>query len=184
MLFSVELLELWASRLRPLASSLRPPASYRMLLENSMPTACYFQRNSWKFEGSLIEVIIDLWPLFWGIMMLKQQKKCICAASERLLIRWSKLLALLCLGRTYIFFDLDCQASVYCPASVWLSTRGRRPRLDSRPWLDTLPDLRKWKFSHDKETSLSSFVTFWASLQRQHRTFIIKRKFDTLNISQ
>ena len=67
----------------------RPPASslFRMLLENSMPTACYFQRNSWKFEGSLIEVIIDLWPLFWGIMMLKQQKKCICAASERLLIR-------------------------------------------------------------------------------------------------
>ena len=83
-----------------------------------MPTACYFQRNSWKFKGSLIEVIIDLWPPFLGIMMLKQQKKCICAASERLLIRWSKLLALLCLGRTYIFFDLDCPASVYCPASA------------------------------------------------------------------
>ena len=71
----------------PVASGLWPPASYRMLLENSMPTACYFQRNSWKFEGSLIEIIIDLWPPFWGIMMLKQQKKCICAASERLLIR-------------------------------------------------------------------------------------------------
>ena len=69
------------------AGGLRPTASYRMLLENSMPTACYFQRNSWKFEGSLIEVIIDLWPLFWGIMMLKQQKKSICAASERLLHR-------------------------------------------------------------------------------------------------
>ena len=45
-----------------------------------MPTACYFQWNSWKFEvilsfeGSLIEVI-DLWPLFWGIKMLKHQKK-------------------------------------------------------------------------------------------------------------
>ena len=25
------------------------------------PMACYFQRNSWKFEGRLIEVIIDLW---------------------------------------------------------------------------------------------------------------------------
>ena len=85
---------------------------------------CYFQRNSWKFKGSLIEVIIDLWPPFLGIMMLKQQKKCICAASERLLLRWSKLLALLCLERTYIFFDLDCPASVYCPASVWLSDLG------------------------------------------------------------
>ena len=101
-----------------------------MLLENSMPMACYFQWNSWKFEailffeGSLIEVIIDLWPPFWGIMMLKHQKKSICAASERLLLRWSKLLALLCLGRTYIFFDLDCPASVYCPASVWLSDLG------------------------------------------------------------
>ena len=107
-----------------MASGLWPPASYRMLLENSMPTACYFQRNSWKFKGSLIEVIIDLWPPFLGIMMLKQQKKCICAASERLLLRWSKLLALLCLERTYIFFDLDCPASVYCPASVWLSDLG------------------------------------------------------------
>ena len=73
------------------SSGQRPPASYKIVLENSMPTACYFQWNSWKFEvilsfeGSLIEVI-DLWPLFWGIMMLKQQKKCICAASERLLI--------------------------------------------------------------------------------------------------
>ena len=102
-----------------------------MLLENSMPTACYFQRNSWKFKGSLIEVIIDLWPPFLGIMMLKQQKKCICAASERLLLRWSKLLALLCLERTYIFFDLDCPASVYCPASVWLPSLGLRPRLDN-----------------------------------------------------
>ena len=73
---------------------------------------------------SVIEVIIDLWPPFWGIMMLKHQKKSICAASERLLIRWSKLLALLCLGRTYIFFDLDCPASVYCPALVWLSDLG------------------------------------------------------------
>ena len=64
-----------------------PLASYGMLLENSMPTACYFQRNSWKFEGSLIEVVIDLWPPFWGIKMLEQQKKSICAAFERLLIR-------------------------------------------------------------------------------------------------
>ena len=137
-----------------MASGLWPPASYRMLLENSMPTACYFQWNSWKFEailfveGSLIEVIIDLWPPFWGIMMLKHQKKSICAASERLLIRWSKLLALLCLGRTYIFFDLDCPASVYCPASVWLSDLG---------W--TVQISENEKFSCDKETSLSSFVT-------------------------
>ena len=124
---------------RPEAGGQRPPASYRMLLENSMPTACYFQRNSWKFEGSLIEVIIDLWPLFWGIMMLKQQKKSICAASERLLHRWSKLSALLCLGRTYIFFDLDCPASVYCPASAWLSSLGLRP------WLDNCQTLGKIK---------------------------------------
>ena len=109
----------------------------------------------------------DLWPSHWGIKMLKHQKKSICAASERLLLRWSKLSALLCLERTYIFFDLDCPALVYCPALVWLSSLGLRP------WLDTPPDLRKWKFSHDKETSLSSFVTFWASLQRQHRTVIL-----------
>ena len=29
----------------------------------------------------------------------------------------------------------------------------------ARPWLDNCPDLRKWKFSSNKETSLSSFVT-------------------------
>ena len=52
------------------ASGLRPPASYRMLLENSMPTACYFQRNSWKFEDSLIEDIIDLWLEASGLQLL------------------------------------------------------------------------------------------------------------------
>lgn len=138
--------------LLPVASGLQPPASYRLLLENSMPKVCYYQWKSWKIWNCCFRMVsfraaflrpLDLWPSHWGIIMLKQQKKCICTASVRLLHQWSKLSALLCLERS--FLHLDC------------------------------PDLWKWKFSHDKETSLSSFVTFWASLQRHHRTFIPPR---------
>ena len=114
-----------------ISSGLWPPTSYRMLLEYSMPTSCYFQWNSWKIWNCYFRMAsfkaaslrpFDLWPSYWGIIMLKQQKKSICAASERLLIRWSKLLALLCL-EIYIFFDLDY------PALIWLSSLGLQPRL-------------------------------------------------------
>ena len=81
----------------PLTSDLWPPASYKMTLENSRPRPAIFSGTPGKFEGIILGQPHwgHFWPLtsYWGIKMLKEQKKSICAAFERLLIRWSKLSA-------------------------------------------------------------------------------------------
>ena len=60
---------------------------------------------------------------------------------------------ILCLERIYIFLDLDC------PASVWLSSLGLRPRLDNCQTLAGSPDLGKWKFPLGKSISSFRFST-------------------------
>ena len=138
-----------------------------MLLENSMPTACYFQRNSWKFEGSLIEVIFDLWPLIGGSKCLSSRKKVsvlhlsVCSFGDQS----SQLI--LCLDRMYIFLNLDC------PASVWLSSLGLRPRLDTYQTLAGQSRSRKMKILSRQRNFAIELCHLWAVLQMQHRTFIL-----------
>ena len=75
------------------------------------------------------------------------------------IIRWSKLLALLCLKNLHFSLIWTVQ-----PLSDCLAERSEARQLSdlgwtARPRLDNCPDLRKWKLPRNKETSLSSFVT-------------------------
>ena len=88
------------------------------LLENSRPTACYFQWNSWKlldqFQNfSKHEVIKDFTccnsRLLFGVMTFNQPRKCILAARNRLHHRQKTSRPILFLREIFLFFDLDCQ---------------------------------------------------------------------------
>ena len=72
-----------------------PPASYKMTLENSKPTACYFQRNSWKIWSNYFRAA-SLRSFLTSDLLLEEhnasaKEKRICAAFKHLLIWWSKL---------------------------------------------------------------------------------------------
>ena len=124
-----------------MASDLWPPASYKMTLENSRPTACYFQWNSWKiwsnhFRAASLRSFLTSDLLLGDQNAWAAEKKYLCCiwASAHSVIKALSL-----------FFVLI----EFTFSSIWTTIR---------PWLDS-PDLGKWKFYRDKETSLSSFVT-------------------------
>ena len=124
-----------------------------------------------RFSNFQNYYFIDLWLGSWRL----RGRKNVSVGHETSIPSIEKVSASSFSSRGLFFSSIwTVQPRSDCPASAsglgWTTVR---PWLDSRPWLDTPPDLRKWKFSHDKETSLLSFVTFWASLQRQHRTFIL-----------
>ena len=79
----------------PLTSDLQPLTKWHWKIAGRRPAI--FNGTPGKFEAIILGQPHwgHFWPLtsYWGIKMLKQQKKSICAAFERLLIRWSKLSA-------------------------------------------------------------------------------------------
>ena len=141
-----------------MASDLWPPASYKMTLENSRPTACYFQWNSWKiwsnhFRAASLRSFLTSDLLLGDQNAWAAEKKYLCCiwASAHSVI---KALSLFFVLIEFTFSSIwTVQPRSDCPASAsglgWTTIR---------PWLDS-PDLGKWKFYRDKETSLSSFVT-------------------------
>ena len=73
---------------------------------------------------------------------------------------------ILCLDRMYIFLNLDC------PASVWLSSLGLRPRLDNYQTLAGQSRSWKMKILSQQRNFAIELCHLWAVLQMQHRTFI------------
>ena len=116
---------------------------------------------------SLIEVIMDLLPPFWVSWCLSSRKNAsvlplsVCSFG-------------LCLGRTHIFFDLDC------PSSVWLSSLGLRPLLYNYQTLAGQSRSQEMKILLRQRNFAIKLCHLWASLQIQHRTFIPRTS--TLNI--
>ena len=128
----------------------------------------------WKTSGKFEAIILGqphwghFWPLtsYWGIKMLEQQKKVsvlhlsVCSFGDQS----SQLI--LCLDRMYIFLNLDC------PASVWLSSLGLRPRLDNYQTLAGQSRSRKMKILSRQRNFAIELCHLWAVLQMQHRILI------------
>ena len=132
------------------------------LLQNDIgknrPKACYFQWNSWKiwsnyFRAASLRSFLTSDLLLGDQNAWAAEKKYLCCiwASAHSVIKALSL----------FFVLIECTFS-----SIWtVQPRSDCPASASglgwttiRPWLDS-PDLGKWKFYRDKETSLSSFVT-------------------------
>ena len=141
-----------------MASDLWPPASYKMTLENSRPTASYFQWNSWKiwrnhFRAASLRSFLTSDLLLGDQNAWAAEKKYLCCiwASAHSVIKALSL----------FFVLIECTFSSIWTVQPWSDCPAEAGGLGwttIRPWLDS-PDLGKWKFYRDKETSLSSFVT-------------------------
>ena len=119
------------------------------LLENSRPTACYFQWNSWKLldqfqnfskHGVIKDFTCCNSRLLFGVMTFNQQRKFILAAEKNLLFSIKTLSLCFFLEGFFLFFDLDCQN---------LATLG----------FDNCPISEKEKSLSEKATSALSFST-------------------------
>ena len=123
----------------------RLPASYKMTLENSRPTACCFQWNSWKIWSNHFRQPHwgHFWPLtsYWGIKMLEQQKKV------------SVLHLSIC-----SFGDQSSQL-ILCLENLHF------------PW-SGLSRSQKMKILLQQRNFAIELCHLWAVLQMQHRTFI------------
>ena len=146
-----------------MASDLWPPASYKMTLENSRPTACYFQWNSWKiwsnhFRAASLRSFLTSDLLLGDQNAWAAEKKYLCCiwASAHSVIKALSL----------FFVLIECTFS-----SIWTV----QPRLDNYQTLAGQSRSRKMKILSRQRNFAIELCHLWAVLQMQHRTFILPK---------